>query len=193
MRMAFTVPEIEPERVAAGDRLQWTRKDLSDFPATSWTLTYYLRSDKPGGQIDITATADGVYFSVDVSPTTSANYIPGIYYWSAFVSKSGDRKLVAQGKIELITNPTDIAIPVDGRSHARRTLDAINAVIENRATTDQQAYAFQAIGRSVTRMPIADLLKFRDYYYAIVKSEDEAMAISRGQGTGRNILVRFGL
>jgi hypothetical protein len=191
--MAFTVPEIEPERVAAGDRLQWTRKDLSDFPATSWTLTYYLRSDQPLGQIDIVATADGTNFSVDVSPTASAEYPAGKYYWTAFVSKSGDRKLVAHGQLEVLRNPTDVTTPVDGRSHARKVLDAINAVVENRATTDQQSYVFQAVGRSVTRMPIADLLKFRDYYAGLVRAEDEALAVSRGQGTGRNILVRFGL
>jgi len=190
--MAFSIPEIEPQRVYAGDRLQWTR-DFSDFPADEWTLTYYLRSDKAGGQIDIVATADGDEFSVDVSPDTSAAYVPSTYYWSAFVSSASDRKLVAQGRMEVVQNPSDIYDPTDGRSHARRTLDSINAVIERRATSDQQRYVFQAVGRSVDKMPIKDLLDFRDYYAALVSQEEQAEAIARGEGTGKNVFVRFNL
>lgn len=191
--MAYTVPEIEPQCVYAGDRWQWKRTNLDDFPATEWTLTYYLRSDQAGGQIDIAATASGSDFSVDVSPATSAVYTTGRYYWQAFVSKAGDRKLVAEGRLEVLTNPVDVIQPVDGRSHARRTLEAIEAVIENRATTDQQRYVFQAVGRSVDRMPISDLLKFRDYYAGLVSDEDAKEKIARGEGTGRNILARFTL
>lgn len=189
--MAFTIPEIEPESIVAGDRSQWKRTDLSDFPATEWTLTYYLRSNLAGGQIDIAASADGSNYSVDVSPTVSSGYVPGVYYWSAFVSKTGDRKLVAQGRLTVKPNPTDIYQPVDGRSHARRVLEAIEAVIERRATTDQQRYVFQAVGRSVDRMPIADLLKFRDQYADEVRCEDQKAAIARGESNGRNVLIRF--
>lgn len=191
--MAFTVPEIEPTKVTAGDRLQWKRTDLADFPASEWALTYYLRSDQANGTIDIEAAADSDDFSVDVSPTTSAEYIPAVYYWSAFVSKSGDRKLVGQGRIEIVVNPVDVTIPVDGRSHARRTLESINAVIEGRANTDQQRYVFQAVGRSVDRMPIADLLKFRDYYSALVRSEEMQEKIDRGESAGNHVRVRFSL
>lgn len=193
--MAFTIPEIEPQRVYAGDRLQWKRTDLSDFPADEWTLTYYLKSSVAGGSIDIVATADGDDYSVDVSPSTSAGYTAAVYYWSAFVEKtdSSDRKLIAQGRLEILANPVDVAAPTDGRSHARRTLEAIQAVIERRATTDQQRYVFQAVGRSVDRIPIADLLKFLAVYEAKVKAEEDAEKIARGESTGKNVLIRFNL
>lgn len=189
--MAFVIPEIEPVRIYAGDRIQWKRTNLDDFPATSWTLTYYLRSSAAGGQIDIAATAVGADFSVDIADTTSASYIPGVYYWSAFVSTAGDRKLVGQGRLEILTNPSDVTGPVDGRSHARRALDAIEAVIERRASSDQQRYVFQAVGRSVDKVPIADLLKFRSYYAGLVRSEEDAEKIGRGEATGRNVFIRF--
>jgi hypothetical protein len=188
--MAFTVPTIEPTEAFAGDRWQWSRS-LPDFPADEWTLTYYLRGNAPGAQYEIAATADDEDFSIDVATTTTAGYIPGVYYWSAFVSQSGDRKLIAQGRLEVKTNPADVVLPADGRSHARRTLEAIEAVIERRATTDQQQYVFQAVGRSVTRMPIADLLKFRDKYAAMVAAEDEKAAIDSGKASGRNVFFRF--
>lgn len=189
--MAYTIPEIEPLEAFAGDRWQWKRTNLSEFPADEWTLTYYLRSSDAGGQIDIAATADGDNYSIDVPTTTTEAFTPGTYFWSAFVTQSGDRKLIAQGRLVIKPNPVDITQPVDGRSHARRTLDAINAVIERRATTDQQRYVFQAVGRSVDRMPISDLLKFRDYYAGLVATEEAREAIARGEATGKNILIRF--
>jgi hypothetical protein len=193
--MAFTIPEIEPLKVTAGDRLQWKRTDLSDFPADEWTLTYYCRANVASGSFEITAAADGDNFEVDVSPATSAEYIPSIYYWSAFVTAitGSDRKLVAQGRLEIVINPSDVTGPVDGRSHNRRTLDSINAVIENRATHDQQRYVFQAVGRSVDKMPIADVLKFKDYYQTLVNQEEQAERVARGEASGRNVLVRFNL
>lgn len=189
--MAFTIPEIEPQEIQAGDRIQWKRTNLDDFPADSWTLTYYLRSDQPGSAIDIVATADSLNFEVDVAPSESAAYTPATYYWTAFVSKSGDRKLVASGRLVIKEDPSQIALPVDGRSHARRTLEALEAVIERRATSDQQRYAFSAVGRSVDKMPIADVLKFRDYYLSIVKQEDAREKVARGESTGKNVFIKF--
>lgn len=189
--MAFAIPETEPTTVTAGDRLQWKRTDLSDFPADEWTLTYYLRGNKAGAQQDVEATADGDEFEIDVAPSVSAAWVADVYYWSAFVEKNDetDRKLIGQGRLVVKENPVDVVQPTDGRSHARRTLEAIEAVIEQRATTDQQRYVLQAVGRSVDRMPIADLLKFRDYYAGLVAQEDAAA----NGGAGRNIKIRFNL
>jgi hypothetical protein len=191
--MAFAIPSTEPKRLIAGDRAQWKRTDLADFPAGTWTLTYYLRGNFAGGQIEIVASADGLDFEVDEAPDTTAAYTPGAYYWSAYVSQAGDRKYVGGGRIEIAPNPVDVISPTDGRSHYRRTLDSIEAVIEKRATTDQQRYVFQAVGRSVDRMPIADLLKFRDYYAGLVQAEEQQTAIDAGKVSGKNILVRFNL
>lgn len=192
--MAFAVPEKEPTKIYAGDRLQWRRTDLADFPADEWTLTYYFTANVAGGNFTIEASADGEDFEVDVAPSETGAYTPSVYYWSAFVSQSTtDRKLVGQGRIEILPDPSTVQGPVDGRSHNRRTLDSILAVIEKRATTDQQRYVFQAVGRSVDRMPIDDLLKFRDYYANLVKQEEQQAAIDRGEGSGKNIFIRFNL
>jgi len=37
-----TIPTNEPSTIIAGDTWQWSRRDLSDYPASSWTLEYYL-------------------------------------------------------------------------------------------------------------------------------------------------------
>jgi hypothetical protein len=185
--MAFEIPYEEPTKFAAGDRVQWKRT-LATYPVSEgWTLTYYLRGNFAEGVEDIAAATDGNDYSVDLLPAVTAEFIPGVYHYQAFVAKSGDRKLVAWGKIEVTPNFTELSQPYDGRTHARRCLDSINAVLEGRATHDQQRYVMQAVGRSVDKMPIADLLKFRDYFLAEVKGEEAAT----NGGKGKNVLIRF--
>lgn len=185
--MAFQVPSTEPAEVSAGDRLQWT-KTLADFPPSEgWTLTYYLRANVPNGQIDLAAATSGTGYAVDVSPDTTAGYTPATYSWQAFVSKTGSRHQVGSGTLKVNPNFTEITEPYDGRSQARRILDAIDLVIEGRASSDVQRYVMQAVGRSVDKMTIADLLKFRDYWLTEVKKE-EAMASGLYK---KNIFIRF--
>ena len=50
----------------------------------------------------------------------------------------------------------------DARSHVQRVLDAIEAVLEKRATLDQERYRIN--NRELVRTPVADLLKLRDRY-----------------------------
>ncbi len=185
--MAFEIPYQEPTKIAAGDRAQWKRT-LTDYPVSEgWTLTYYLRGNFAHDAIDIAAATDGNDYSVDLSPDVTGAYTPGIYHFQAFVSKSGDRKPVASGTIEVTPNFATITTPHDGRTHARRCLDSINAVLEGRATHDQQSYVQQAVGRSVVKMTVADLLKLRDDFATKVKAEEgEATG-----GKGKNVLIRF--
>lgn len=185
--MAYDIPYDEPTIFAAGDRVEWKRNFASYPISEGWSLTYYLRANLAGGQIDITATTSGNDFLVDLAPTTTANYTAGTYFWQAFVSKSGDRKPVDSGRIDILENPIDITQPKDGRTHARRVLDSINAVLEGRATHDQQRYVLQAVGRSVDKMPIKELLAFRDYYLTEVQAEEAAAA----GGKNRNVFVSF--
>jgi len=185
--MSFQIPTTEPTEVTVGDRIQWKRS-LQSYPATQegWTLTYYLRANIAMGQIDIVAVADGQDYSIDISPTITSDWVPAAYFWTAFVSKSGDRKPIGEGRMDVLQNPELIILPVDGRSHARRCLDSIELVIEGRATRDDLKYAFQAVGRSVEKIPTADLLKLRDYYATEVRNEENA-----GSTKGKNVFVRF--
>lgn len=185
-RMAFDIPYEEPTKFAAGDRVQWKRT-LTDYPISEgWTLTYYLRGRFQHDPINLVATTSGTDYSVDITPEETANYTAGVYHVQAFVSKADDRKPVWTGTIEVTPDFSAISQPHDGRTHARKCLDAINAVLEGRSTHDQQRYVLQATGRSVDKMPIADLLKLRDYYLSEVKSEEGA-----GNGKGKNVLIRF--
>ena len=68
--MTATIPTTEPTELRVGDTWQWKREDLSsDYPATSWTLTYYFRNAT--AYFNVVATADGVHFEVTVAKATT--------------------------------------------------------------------------------------------------------------------------
>lgn len=185
--MAFEIPFEEPTEITAGDRVQWKRT-LTDYPISEgWELVYHLRANLPDGIQNLTSTASGSDYEIDVAATETREWTPGLYFWEAYVSLSGDRKKIDSGQILVSPDFSQIDTPHDGRTQARRILDAINLVMEGRATHDQQRYVMQAVGRSVDRMPIADLLRFRDYWKNEVRKEETAA----NGGKGKNIFIRF--
>ena len=68
----------------------------------------------------------------------------------------------ASARSAATTSRRSIAAGHDARSHVQRVLDAIEAVLEKRATLDQEQYRIN--NRELRRTPIADLLKLRDRY-----------------------------
>lgn len=181
----IAIPTTEPSDLIAGDTATWKRS-LNDFPAgDGWVLTYELRGP---GKITITATADGNDHLVDEKPTATSLWGPGRYSWAAFVTKAPDRYRIRRGSFDIKPDLAKSAT-LDARSHGRKVLEAIEAVLETRATKDQSAYSID--GRTLSRTPIADLLVLRDRYAALVASEEQSEALTRGVGTRSRILVRF--
>ena len=173
----------EPAQIVAGDSLQWT-KSVADFPATDgYTLTYYLVSGSTTYQFD--AGADGADYAISVLGTVTQNWTPGSYRWTACVRKGSDRFTVDAGRFRVLYNPAGTG----ALSHARKVLAAIEAVIESRATKDQEE--FTVAGRSLKRTPLGELLKFRRKYLAEVAREEQAEDLARGTKTKNTIKVRM--
>ena len=65
----------EPEKLTAG--VTWkSKKTISDYPASEWTLTYYLRKDGATAT-SFSATADGDTHLVTVAAATTSGYAAG--------------------------------------------------------------------------------------------------------------------
>ena len=177
--------------IIVGDTLDF-ETEVPDYPATdSWTLKFRLVPRGTGTAIAITCAtaADGVSYRAQVALATTAAWTAGEYTWNSWVEKSGARYTVESGQVTLLPDPGITTAPFDNRSHARKVLAAIEAVIEGRASQDQQEYT---IGdRSLKRMPIADLLKFRAQYAAFVNNEDAADKLANGERPKNRLMVRF--
>lgn len=186
--MTAPIPTNEPKQLRAGVTWEWTREDLTDYPASTWTLKYWFKkTGSSGANFSITATADGNSFDVTVLAATTATYTAGDYTWVALVTSGAETREVDKGTLELLSR-YDAAANLDDRTHAAKVLDAIEAVIEGRASLDQKSYTIGT--RSLERMPLPDLLKFRDTYRGEVYAEEQAEAVRNGKGSGQ-VVVRL--
>jgi hypothetical protein len=187
------IPTNEPAQLRLGDTWQWRREDLAgDYPAPTWTLTYRFKN--AAGGFEIIASADGSNFAVNVTAATTAAYASGAgtYAWVAQVSHGDGRKFtVDNGSLDVLPNlfSGSATAASDQRTHSEKALDAIKAVIEGRASRDQEEYTIA--GRSLKRTPIADLLKLLNFYETRVAAERNAEAIRNGRGVGGHIQVRM--
>jgi hypothetical protein len=183
---------IEPKSIRAGETWTW-EKTLADYPAPTWVLTYTFFS--AASVFSVVASASGSAHTVSVSAAASATKIAGRYDWTAQVStgsgESIQRYRVGLGSTTILPNLA-ASTSYDGRSHARKVLEAINALIEG-AATDGQLAVVQAVtggNMSISYAP-AELRKWQQQYAALVVAEDQAAAIARGDRSGRMIQVRF--
>lgn len=186
-------PTAEPAKLVAGDRFTWKRDDLAnEYPVGTFALTYEFHEDSGGGnkKFTITATeADSTYY-IEVGSSTTASYETGDYIWEAYITRSADseRIMVDSGRTEITTNLANTN--ADLRSHAKKVVDAIEAVLENRSTMDQSSMSIA--GRSLSRTPLPDLLELRDRYKAEYLKEIKLARIRNKQGSGNTIKVKFG-
>lgn len=186
--MTIEIPTNEPQELVAGDRWQWTR-NLSDFPASTWTLTYYLHLQSSStNKISITASADGNTHSVDVAKGTTAAYTAGKYEWYGFVDDGTSRYRVDYGTLEILPDLTGTAL--DRRTHWQKVLENVEAVLQDRATKDQQSYTIN--GRQLNRMSMDDLLALYSRAKSEVNKEERRDRARNGQGHPGRILAKFG-
>jgi len=186
-------PTQEPDVLVVGDRWVWRRPDLvADYPTADYALTYEFHEDSGGGgshKFTITATETTDDYIVEIASATTAAYATGDFHWYAFITRTSDSERIAiddgYAKIELNFADTN----ADHRSHAKKVLDAIEAVLENRASQDQMSYSIA--GRSLSRMSIDDLMRFRDRYRAEYNRELKKWRIKNKQDTGNTIKARF--
>lgn len=180
-----TTPTIEPASLNAGDTAKWI-KTLEDYPAgDGWVLSYELVNAEQ--RYVFSASADGDRHLITVSAATTAGWAAGDYAWRARVTMSGEVFTVGSGRITI--NPV-FSASTDARSHARRTLEAIEATLEGRASSATAEY--QIAGRSMKYIPVAELLALKSHYQQLVRAEDSAARVAAGLGNSGRIYVRFG-
>jgi hypothetical protein len=190
------------ETIIAGDTLDFT-VEVVDFPASDgWTLKYRLtpRFTTPTQTpIDLTATtnADGERYDIQVAPATTVGWKAGFYTWARWVEKAGARQTLNEsGQLEVKADPALTAQGYDSRSHPRKVLEAIEAVIESRASQTQREMVAYTIGsRSQTldaQESKAALLELHSKYKWLVANEDALDKIAVGLPNPRNVGIRFG-
>lgn len=142
---------------------------LTAYPADhGWGLRVYLRGKST---IDLSSTKSGSQHVISVPATETSNWVAGDYGFviRAVHEITGDVHEVEAGTLTILPDMATAAAGEDYRSHAQITLDAIEAVIQNRASIDQERYRIN--NRELYRTPMADLLKLRSLYRMEVQRE----------------------
>lgn len=178
--MACCTPAL-PASATAGLTFQAVLS-LPDYPAPDWSVRAILRGPQ---NIDLDATPQGTDHVLAVDATATAAWTAGVYWYSLRATKGAQVGDAGSGRIQILADLAAVSGTFDGRTEAERALAAIDAVMANRATQDQQRYTIN--NRELWRTPIAELIKLRAFYAARVRRE-------RRKGCspfGRAIPVRF--
>lgn len=178
----------EPKTIRAGDSISWTESG-GDHPAPTWALKYYIRGD--GGKLDVTATASGSDHLVAITAANTTSLKPGIYGYQGRW-EYGTNIVTPEDKVGMFEVLPNFALTPDGidqRSHVRKVRDALQAVIEGRATKAQES--IQIAGRALSYLKPAELRTEWLHYDRFVKDEERAEKMKKGMKSGKNILIRF--
>lgn len=182
---------MQPDLIA-GDSLSYETDIHAYPPSQGWTAVLRLVPAAAGATpIKITATANPAAdrFVWQVGPSTTANWAPGSYAWSIWVEKTGERYTQQSGRLMVAADPNTLAAGTDTRSQAQRSLDAINAMLESRASDAQLRY--KIMGRELERYPLQDVLRLKAHFESAVAGEQRAAGLADPRGTSRSILVRM--
>lgn len=174
-----------PTAITAGLSFETTLA-LTDYPAPAWDLSLYLRGP---GNADISATDDSTSHKLTIPAATTENFTAGQYWYSIRVTDGADTFEIEKGTLNVLPNLLAQTAGFDGRSQAEIALAAIDAVLANRATMDQERYRIN--NRELYRTSIGDLLKLQSYYSAIVRTERQSGASGGVRTFGRALPVRF--
>jgi hypothetical protein len=176
-------------QLTAGDTLDFSTV-LPDYPATAgWSMVYKIIPLTSGTVITLTSAASGSDHRVQVGKSTTANWAPGSYTWSGYVTNGTEDYTLQSGTITISANPRT-ATSLDNRSSARKALEAVNTALESYGS---KAYmqSYELNGRKQVFHTPGEFLAFRSKLATEVAREDNAARISAGLSPRNQISVRF--
>jgi hypothetical protein len=177
--------------LVAGDTLNHATRIDGYLPEEGWVLKFRLVPRFPTGTaIGITAIADAGQWVVQAHAPITSGWLPGEYSWAAWVEKGVEKYTVETGILTVLPDPRTASVGTDTRSATERAFDAVNAMLQGRATDGVQSYTIN--GRQLSRYSMADLLKLRDRLRVDLARERRAAGLQDAVGTTRRIFVRIG-
>lgn len=180
-------PMVTPTNIVVGDFLLW-RRSLPDYLNTTHTATYIAKiATGAASEIQVVATNSEDNYLFTVTSATSSSFNVGNYHWQLEVATGANRIVIERGYWTIIPDLDNAN--ADPRSHAEIMITKIESLLSGRADADVSSYSIN--GRSLSKLSIAELVEWRDYYKSEqVKERREARRLL-GQSTGSTIKVRF--
>lgn len=184
-------PTNVPDLLQIGDFWAWKKDNLAtDYPTADYSLSYEFNLIDGATAVNFTIGTTEANDEYIVATSNTSSYTKGEYNWVEYITRTSDnaRIKLSEGYTQIQENYATTNASV--RSHAKIVLDAVKAVIENRATMDQSSMSIA--GRSLSRMSIDELFTLKDRYQAEFDREVKKAKIKNGQSSGNTILTKFG-
>ena len=180
--MAFDTYSGIPSTIAAGDTLSFSA-GFSGYPATSYGLIFILSLN--GAVVaTLNGTPSGDDFIISATDEATASYPPGRYFYAAYVTQGGERKMAQRGQISVTPN---FAI-AEVASEAQTLLTALNANILALSSSATSSVSFN--GQSYTDRDLSQLMKMRNELRAQVQAEQRAKGYDANSGY-KTLRTRF--
>lgn len=186
-------PGNVPDTLTVGDRWAWKREDIvTDYATADYTLSYSFRLlSSAATEISFASsliTESTTAYIIEVPSATTASYTKGDYTFQEYITNGSSQRVVVNTGFVTIKPNLD-ADTSDPRSHARVVLDALEAMLESRASIDQSSMSIA--GRSLSRMTPEEIRDWYEYYRYKVNLEVKKDRIGKGEATGSLIKARF--
>lgn len=181
--MALEIPTGTPTSFVRGDTVKWHVNE-GDCPADTWTLTYYFVNEKGRETVVAADNGDGRWL-VTIAADVSDNFHRGEYHYQAKISAAGEVSTIERGSVEVVHDFEGADTGHDARSQDEIILESVRAVIQRRATKDQQSMSIG--GRSLSRFTWDELLELeRTYAYRVKRKRDASRGVN-----SRMVQTRF--
>ena len=174
--------------ITAGETISYTQT-FSGYDPANDTLVFDCVTTS--AKVSITATDNGNgHFLIAAAYSVTDAWKPDFYNYQAHITTAaGVRKYVEQGSFEVKPRFADMSSGFNNNTHVKKTLDALEATIEGKASQDQLSYSIA--GRSLSRLSPSELLSWREKYKAEYARELSAARIAAGLGNPNKIRVRM--
>ena len=111
-----------PTQIRAGDTAKWRDAATTDvfdnvISSSSWSLTYFLRSNAASEALTVVGQAYGAGWEFVISAATSAVFEAGQWFWQAVATAGSEKTTLGSGQLDVLPSLayTGIADAFDGR------------------------------------------------------------------------------
>jgi len=189
--VSSSIPTREPIRIMVGQTVKF-RKYYADYDPASWTLKYHLATTDKKLTITGSDNGDG-YHLIHATPNESSAFTPGLWFFQAVVTDGTDEHLVGEGRVDVIPSLEAAVQGYDSRSHVKRVLDALEAMLENKASDDMlsMSIATPTGNRSLSSLSPGEVVQWYKTYLAMYQRELRDERLAQGMGNPRIIKTRI--
>ena len=181
-------PTTEPLQFRSGLTVTFQKSDFSNYPYADGYTTAKYTINGANGSAEITGTYSNGAWTFTLSATDNT-LSAGTYTLFGYVQDgSGNKYEVYSGDLTVLKSLTT-ATQTDTRTHVKKVLDAIEAVMERRATKEQASTALPN-GVAISLLSPEELVKFHENYSYKFQQEIDTNRVRNG-GSRRKFLIQF--